>query len=345
VGFKPGVNDKTYRYYIDFAAAHGIEYVTLDEGWGKLGPGRNLLTPIPSLDLESLASYALAKGVRLILWAPFERLAAEAETACARYSAMGIAGFKVDNMFRYDQQGMDRLHRLCEVAADYKLILDLNGCFPGMGICRHWPNIINVEGVAGMEHCKWNLRKDDFVSHDVFVAFLRQMAGACDYTPGAMRNLSRAEYCSDFSNPASQGTRAHQVALFGVLDSPLTTLCDSPTSYEADLRCLDFISSLPRSFKSKKVLEGRLGEYIVVARETLSGGEWCISGICNWTGRDLDLPLDFLSSGQWCGPLYADSGPGDSDGYILDTVSVSSGDKFHIRMAPGGGFYLRLRKK
>src|SRR5581483_8555770 len=48
VDFKAGINTKTYKYYVDFAAKYGIPYIILDDGWYKLG---NLLEVAPELSM------------------------------------------------------------------------------------------------------------------------------------------------------------------------------------------------------------------------------------------------------------------------------------------------------
>ena len=338
VDFKPGVNDETYRAYIDFAADYGLEYAILDEGWGKRGPGQNLLTPIPTLDLEGLAQYAASRNVRLILWAVMDRLDREADAVFERYEKMGIAAFKPDFLNRGDQQAVEMLERILEKAAAHHIMIDCHGIFPPSGLNRTWPNLINVEGVKGLENTKWGSSDEDFPAHDCTLAYLRNLAGPCDYTPGAMRNRGASEYEPNYSKPCSQGTRAHQVALYGVLDSPLTMLCDTPTNYRAEDVTTRFIASLPRIYDSKKVLCGKMGEYIVVARS--SGEGWYISGITNLSGRDLDLDLGFLPEGKWQYELFADGQDAEknAEDFTIIPGQTASGSTFSVHMAPGGGF-------
>jgi len=345
VPFKPGINDETYRCYIDFAAAHGLEYVVLDEGWGKLGPGRNLLVPIPTLDLQGLADYAAQKGVRLILWAVFDRLLADADNVFARYEKMGIAGFKPDFYNRYDQVAVEAVAKVAESAARHHMLLDLHGFFPPEGLNRRYPNILNHEGVYGLEACKWCPQDRDMPENECMVAFLRQMAGFCDYTPGAMRNMTRTGFVADNSHPGSMGTRARQVALYGVFDAPLAMLCDSPTNYGKEGETVDFIASIPRDWKKKLVPAGKLGDYIVVARE--SGTGWYVFGITDWEARDVEFTMDFLPEGEWSYKAFldADDAAAEPEHYRIETGTLTSGASFRARMAPGGGFVIALRKE
>ena len=343
VGFKPGVNDRTYREYIDFAADYGLEYVILDEGWGKVGPGQNLLRPIKTLDLEGLAQYAASKDVRLILWAVLDRLYKEADEVFERYEDMGIAAFKPDFLDRGDQQAVEMLETILAKAAEHHLMIDCHGIFPPSGLNRTWPNLINVEGIKGLENAKWTDPDFDFPGHDVTLAYLRAMAGPSDYTPGAMRNSARSQFETNYSKPSSMGTRAHQVALYGIYDSPLTMLCDTPTNYRAEDATTRFIASLPRHYDSKKVLCGEMGRFIVVCRE--KDGAYYLSGITGWDAREVSLNLDFLPEGDWDYELFRDADDSDSNAqnYTLQRGSIASGGLFKLRMASGGGFSAILK--
>ena len=344
VDFKPGVNEQTYRAYIDFASDYGLDYCILDEGWGKHGPGQNLLVPIPGFDLEGLAKYASDKGVRLILWAVMDRLYKEAGAVFERYAKMGVAAFKPDFLDRGDQQAVEMLESVLQSAAAHGIMIDCHGIFPPCGLNRTWPNLINVEGVKGLENAKWCGAHMDFPAHDCALAYLRAMAGPCDYTPGAMRNTARDKFVCDYRKPCSMGTRAHQVALYGVLDSPLTMLCDSPSNYRAEDATTRFIASLPRIYSSKKVLCGKMGEYIVVARE--SGGVRYLSGITDWNARDLELDLGFLPEGEWSWEMFADGEDAaeNAESFTIRCGSVAGGGTLSAHMAPGGGFCAVLKK-
>ena len=343
VPFQPGINNETYRYFIDFASDNGLEYVVLDEGWGKRGPGQNLLVPIPGLDLQGLADYASKRNVRLILWAVMDRLGKDTEKVCSTYEKMGIAGFKPDFLSRTDQVAVEMAESIAEVCARHHLMLDYHGLFAPAGLNRTWPNIINQEGVLGLETCKFHASlSGNFLSNDVTVAFLRQMAGFCDYTPGAMHNMTPDEFTDSYSHPASIGTRARQVALYGVLDSPLTMLCDSPTSYMKEPETTSFIASLPRIYDSKTVLDGEIGKYIVVCRR--KGDTAYISGITDDTPRDVTLPIGELSPGYSSLTVFRDAPDctENASSYILETISQAA-DSLTIHMAPGGGFMVRIR--
>ena len=189
VDFKAGINMDTYKYYIDFASKYGLEYVILDEGWynGKTG---DLFDVVPQLDIKELVEYAKRRNVGVILWTVFNVLDQQLDEACKLYSQLGVKGFKVDFLDRDDQEAVKMVYRIAETAAKYKLVLDLHGFYKPTGLNRTYPNILNFEGVFGMEEMKWSNPDVDMPAYDVTFPFIRMMAGSVDYTPGAMRNCN-----------------------------------------------------------------------------------------------------------------------------------------------------------
>jgi len=342
VDFTPGINTRTYEYYIDFAAAFGLEYVLLDEGWGKHN-GRNTLTPNADVDLEHLVKYAADKGVRLILWTMVGTICGELESACGKYEKMGIAGFKCDFLDRNDQQGVSLIYRIAEVAARHHMVVDFHGIYPPAGMERTYPNILNFEGVWGLENAK-DFHTQELIPYDVTIPYLRNMYGICDYTPGAMINFTKEKYMPSKSHPGSPGTRARQAALYVVLDSPIEMMCDSPTNYYKEKESASFIASLPRKYESKKVLSGKLGEWIVVARE--NEGAWYVGGMTDWTARDVEVDFSFLGRGKWAVEAFLDGAKAAEDAcdYSTGTFTVCRKQKKTIHLAPGGGFVLKISK-
>lgn len=295
VDFEAGINTPTYKHYIDFAADNGIEYVILDDGWAA-GKGEDLFVINPDINLEEIISYAKGKGVGIILWAGYRAFERDLEKVCRHYSEMGVKGFKVDFEDRDDQLMTTFNHRAAEVAAKYHLVLDIHGAYKPAGINRTWPNVLNMEGVNGLENMKWSdLDTFDIIQYDVTMPYLRQIAGPVDYTQGAMNNANRQNFRPVHTQPMSPGTRAHQLALYMVLYSPLNMLCDSPSNYRREQECTDFISSVPTVWDETVVLDGKMGEYIVTARR--KGNEWYIGGITNWIPRELEIDLTPLRLG------------------------------------------------
>lgn len=339
VDFVAGMNTATYRYYIDFAARNHLEYIIIDEGWsGK----ESLLEDLnPEIDLQQLVDYGRQKGVGVILWSSWRNCIGDMERAMAHYEAMGVKGFKVDFFDRDDQCVIRSAYELAACAAKHHLLLDLHGLKP-FGIQRAYPNIMNFEGVKGLENCKWEARTQqgpvhDFPRYDVTAPYLRMLPGPMDYTPGAMVNANRDAFFGNNGNPMSQGTRAHQLAMYVVYEAPLQMLADSPTKYEKEQECTDFIAQIPTTFDETIALEGEMGEYLVVARR--KGSTWYVGGMTNWTARDITLQLDFLSEGVHQAQLMTDgiNATRDARDYKSQNMEVRKGDHMHLHLAPGGG--------
>lgn len=345
VDFKAGINMETYKCYIDFAADNHIEFVVLDEGWYDPGKG-DMLTVIPELDLPELVRYGKSKGVDLILWAVFNVLDDQLEAACKKYSEMGISGFKIDFLDRDDQTAVEMTYRIAEMAAKYKLTLDLHGFYKPTGLNRTYPNIINFESVFGMEEMKWSSVQKDMMEYDVTMPYIRMMAGPVDYTPGAMRNASKKDFKDIYYNPMSQGTRCHQLAAYVVHDSPLTMLADNPTAYKHEQECTDFIVSIPnKNIEETCVLQGKLGESVVIARKI--GSSWYVGGMTDWTAREITLDFGFLGDGTYEVVLFRDGVNADkqAEDYKKEIFTVTPDSEKKIRMASGGGFAMTVVKK
>ena len=343
VDFKTGVNNPTYKAYIDFASKNGIEYVILDEGWA-VNKQADLMQVVPEINLEELVAYANSKNVGLVLWAGYHAFNRDMENVCRHYSEMGIKGFKVDFMDRDDQEMTAFNYRAAEMAAKYHLILDLHGTHKPAGLNRTYPNVLNFEGVFGLEQVKWGKPGQvDLISYDAMIPFIRQVSGPLDYTQGAMRNATKKNYRACNSEPMSQGTRCHQLALYMIFDSPFNMLCDTPSNYEREQECTDFISAVPTVWDETIILDGKMGEYIITARR--SGETWYIGGITNWDARDLEVDLSFLGDKAYSGKLFKDGVNAHriARDYKSESVQAKKGDKMKLHLAPGGGFALILK--
>ena len=342
VDFETGVNNPTYKAYIDFASKNGIEYVILDEGWA-VNKKADLMQVVPEINLEELIAYANQKNVGLVLWAGYHAFNRDMENVCRHYAEMGIKGFKVDFMDRDDQDMTAFNYRAAQMTAKYKLLLDLHGMYKPAGLNRTYPNAINFEGVNGLEQMKWEKNPTAQVEYDVMIPFIRQVAGPMDYTQGAMRNAAKGNYYPCYYEPMSQGTRCRQLALYMILDSPFNMLCDTPSNYEREQECTDFISAIPTVWNETIVLDGKMGEYIITARR--NGDTWYIGGLTNWDARDLEIDLSFLGDKAYSGKLFKDGVNAHRIGrdYKSENIQAKKGDKMKIHLAPGGGFALVLK--
>ena len=344
VDFQSGINNETYKYYIDFASANGIEYVILDEGWSVNGAA-DLFQVVPEIDLEMLVKYASERNVGLILWAGYWAFDRDMEKVCKHYSEMGVKGFKVDFMDRDDQYMVDFHRRAAETAAKYHMMVDFHGTYKPVGLSRTYPNVINYEGVHGLETMKWSDASVDQVTYDVTVPYIRMMAGPMDYTQGAMRNATRGNYHPVYNEPMSQGTRCRQLSQYVVFDSPLNMLCDSPSNYMREQECLKFIAEIPTVWDETKGLCGEVGKYIAMARR--SGDVWYVGGMTDWSERTLTLDLNFLPEGEYVMEMYVDGANAHriARDYKKTLADVPADGKVAVHMAPGGGFALKIYKK
>jgi alpha-glucosidase len=342
VDFKAGINTQTYKYYIDFAAKHGIEYVILDEGWA-VNLKADLFQVNPEIDLKEIVDYGKQKGVGIILWAGYYAVDRDLEHVCKYFSEMGVKGFKVDFMNRDDALCVNFHYRVAAMAAKYHLLVDFHGTYKPTGLNRTYPNVINFEAVDGQEQNKWSTMKEyNQVVYDCTVPFARMLAGQMDYTQGAMLNGTRDSYHPSNTMPMSQGTRAHQLAEYVVFFSPLNMLCDSPTHYDENPECTEFIASIPTTWDETIPLKSEIGEYVAVARR--HGSKWYVGAITNWTARDLTLDLSPLKVQGRTATMYADGLNAEkmAQDYQKSQVTIPADGHLQVHLAPGGGVALSI---
>jgi alpha-glucosidase len=337
VDFRAGINNDTYKYYIDFASRNGIEYIILDEGWYTLG---NVLEQVPGINVEELCKYAESRNVGVILWVVWKSFWDDIDKAVAIYEKWGVKGVKVDFMQRDDQKIVNFYLEAIKKTAAHHLLIDFHGAYKPDGTGRTWPNAITREGVKGMENNKWS--RDINPDHDVTLPFTRMVAGPMDYTPGSMVNMDSANFTPKFTRPESQGTRAHQIALYIIYESPLQMLSDCPSNYIKEQESTSFIVNIPVVWDDIKVLDAKVGDYLLLARR--SGKEWFVGALTDWKSRDMELDLSFLPSGQYSMEVFQDGI--NADRYASDykhfNVNVKSGESMKIHLAPGGGWSARI---
>src|ERR1035437_7632196 len=338
VDFRAGINNDTYKYYIDFASKNKIEYIILDAGWYD---SSNILKSIPDINIPELCHYAESKNVGVILWVAWKTFWDKMDEAVVLYEKWGVKGVKVDFMQRDDQKVVNFYLEAARKTAEHHLIIDFHGAYKPDGLGRTWPNALTREGVKGMENDKWS--KDIDPDHDATIPFTRMVAGPMDYTPGAMVNMDKANFTPNYTRPESQGTRAHQVALYIIYESPLQMLSDSPSTYMKEQETTDFIVNIPTVWDDIIGIDGKVGDYLLLARR--SGKEWFVGAITDWTSRDMDLDLSFLPAGNYSMEIFRDGI--NADRYAGDykhlKTNVKSGDKMKIHLAPGGGWAARIK--
>lgn len=334
VDFKSGVNTETYKYYIDFASQYRLEYVILDEGWSKTTT--NMLESNPEIDVRELVNYGREKNVRIILWSLWKPLDDNYEKILATWASWGVAGIKVDFMQRADQYMVSFYEKIALAAAKHQLLVDYHGGFKPSGHGRTFPNVLSHEGVKGNENNKWS--QDVTPKHTVTLPFIRMVAGPMDFTPGALRNAHLANHNINHFRPMSLGTRAHQVAMYAVYESPLQMLCEVPSSYYREHETTDFIARFPSVWDETRVLHAKVGEYVVVARR--NGNNWYVGAMTDDSAREFTLDLSFLSSGSYQLDAYRDGVNTENfaEDYKREQSMIKSGDKITIKLAAGGGW-------
>jgi alpha-glucosidase len=339
VDFKAGINTPTYKYYIDFAAANKIPYIIMDGGWSE---GLDLTKVVPAINLQEILAYGKQKGVDVILWASWYAVTQQMNTVFPLYAKMGVKGFKIDFVDRDDQIAVASLYEIAVKAAENHLLVDYHGVFKPTGLQRTYPNVVGYEGVKGLENYKWAV--EDQPRYVVSIPYIRMMAGPMDYTPGAMRNAVRANYRPINDNPMSQGTRCQQLAMYVVFEAPLQMLSDNPTTYMKEQECTDFITKVPTTFDETVPLDGKVGEYVALARR--KGDTWYVGAMSNWDARECTLDLSFLGKGTYQATVFKDGINADRDGtdYRKEVITVSMEHPLNIHLAPGGGWAARIEK-
>jgi alpha-glucosidase len=332
---KPAYTTANMERYVDFAAQSGFRFMMLDAGWS----GRSITQLNGKVDVPELVRYAATKKVKIWIWCYSESVMKEMNEAFPLYEKWGVAGIKIDFINRDDQVGVQFYYDVARVAAQHHLMVDFHGTRTPWGLERTYPNVMSYEAVLGMENNKVG-RRDSPVDRSVF-AFTRTLAGPMDYTPGAFNNATEDGYVAQNTNPMAMGTRAQQLALYVVFQTPIQMVSDSPEMY-AGQPAFQFIRDVPASWDSTKVLDGNPGEYIVMARR--HGTDWYLGSITNWTPRNLEVPLDFLEAGEYRAEIYAD-GAGASTNpkdVVIRKQVVRKGQTLKLTLAPGGGCAIRF---
>jgi alpha-glucosidase len=338
VDFKAGINTATYKHYIDFAAKHGIEYIILDEGWYKLG---NLLEVVPEMNVEELVNYGKQRNVGIILWVVWKTLDDQFAAAFDQFSKWGVKGLKVDFMQRDDQKVMNFYERVSREAAKRRLLVDFHGGIRPATLTRTWPNLLTVEGVRGLEQSKWSKYANP--EHNVTLPFTRMFLGPMDYTPGAMVNSGNEKnFAGIFERPMSLGTRCQQLAMYVVYESALQMLADSPSHYLREPEIMRFLGPVPTVWHDTKVLQAKIGDYVVVARR--HGQDWYVGALTDWTARDLQIDFSFLPNGKHQLEEYQDGVNANRMGHDYRRVTsvIDNKTRLSIKLASGGGWAGRI---
>ncbi len=332
---KPAYNTETMKYYVDFAARSGFEYMLVDAGWS----GRDITQMNGKVDIPELVRYAAAKNVKVWIWLYYGSVDAQLEEAFPLYEKWGVAGIKIDFIERDDQHGIDFYYRVAKAAAEHHLMVDFHGATKPSGLERTFPNVLGYEGVLGMEQSKAGSR--DNPDHHTTLPFTRMLAGPMDYTPGSFHNVMRDEFVPRMESPMTMGTRAHQLAMYAVYQAAIQMVADWPKVYEGQ-PAFEFIRNTPATWDETRVLNGRPAEFITITRR--HGKEWFLGSLTNWDARQLNLPLDFLGAGEFTATIYSDAPDADKHPEIVQVEKkvVTRASHLEAKLAPGGGYAVRF---
>lgn len=337
VDFVYGVNNDTYKYFIDFAAEFGIPYIILDEGWTV-----DSYTPFvfsKDINVPELVAYGKEKGVGLILWVSWLAVDKNFDTIFQTYRDWGVAGMKIDFMDRSDQYMVNFYDRTARKAAENKLIVDFHGSMTPKGWEIQYPNILAYEAVLGLEQ-KWRCRPDN----TIWLPFVRNILGGTDFTPGAMvtahsKYMDRGSWIKQ--HPMSVGTRCFQLAMYIVLDSGTQMLADSPHRYRLEPHCTKFIADSPTLWDETKVISADLGGHLLLAKR--SADLWYVGGIAS-KAHQQELKLDFLGDGEY--KLTAIQDGINAHQLAIDhkvvEQTVTKDSVINIKMVDEGGFVCRI---
>lgn len=340
VDFEAGVNNNTYKYYIDFASKYGLEYIILDEGWYVLS---DIMKLEKDIDVQELVDYGREKNVEIILWVVWKSLDDKLTEALDQFEKWGVKGIKIDFMQRDDQWMVNFYEKIARECADRKLLVDYHGAYKPSGLNRAYPNVISYEGLKGLENAKWSDLPDP--EHNVTLPFIRMVAGAMDFTPGAMLNATKQNFNSVFTQPMSPGTRCHQLGMYVVFESPLQMLADNPSNYYREPECMEFLSVVPSVWDDTKVLEAKVSDYIAIARR--SGNTWYVGAMTDWDARTLELNLDFLGEGNFTMKVWKDgiNASKHAADFAQEELQVTKNSKIKVEMASGGGWVAIIEKE
>ncbi|MFD2101566.1 glycoside hydrolase family 97 protein [Flagellimonas iocasae] len=334
VDFESGINTQTYKYYIDFAAHYGLEYIILDEGWSKTTT--NVREPNPNIDVAELVRYGNEKGVGVILWSLWRPLDEDMDGILNQFQSWGVKGVKVDFIQRADQYVVNFYERLAQETAKRKMLVDFHGAFKPSGLRKAYPNVINYEGVKGLENDKW----EDLITseHELTIPFTRMTAGILDFTPGGLDNVHKENFMARFDRPMAMGTRAHQVALYVVYEAPLQMLSDTPSNYYRENETTSFIAKIPTTWDETVVLDAKVSDYILLARK--NGDSWFVAGMNDATPKEFTLDFSFLGEGSYNVQIFRDGINSDKNArdYVLEEASVNASTKMDIKLNKSGGW-------
>lgn len=326
-----------YKYWVDFCAEYGLEYMTCDAGWSEDY-------------MAALCQYAAERNVRIFVWDFFNMMLND-EARLDRFKKYGIAGVKVDFIARDDQVAVGWLSRMAELTAKRQMLLLMHGCPKPTGLHRTYPNIISYEAVHGLENYKWDYSCNP--TYMVQFPFLRMLGGSVDATPGLLSNCTYRRFLVKATGrPDCLGSRANALAMYVVFHQALGFVSDSPVEYRKVPDIMEWLRRVPTVWDETLPLQGEIGEYIVMARR--SGEEWYVGAMNNMifaqsnNSRDIEIDFSFLTPGEeYEAYIIKDTDKTNSIAteYAVEVVELNSESRMSFWLANGGGVAMRIYPK
>jgi len=340
VPFKSGVNTATYKFYIDFAKRFGFDRIMMDAGWSDY---KDLFKINPAINMDEIAAYANEKNIKLSMWTLAMTLNKQLEPALEQFNKWGVDFIMTDFMDRDDQQMVNFYFRIAEACARHKIMIMYHGAFKPAGFNRTWPNSVTRESVLGSEYNIWSEKATP--EHNVLLPFIRMVSGPMDYEPGILDNATSKTFRPIGDKVMAPGTRCHQAAMFVVYDSPIQIFSGNPSQGLLEPAFMELIGSVPTTWDTTIILDAKVGDYIVTARK--KGGDWFVGAMTDWTARELSMDLSFLDDDVYKAVMCEDGVNAEryASDYKLFNKEMKRADPLKIKMAPGGGYLLRLQHK
>lgn len=339
-------NTASHMMFQDFASEMGWPYQLVDWFWydqDSKDP-ETAIKPQPHIDMPALFKHAKEKNVRLILWVNSKNIPSiGAEKLFSTYESWGAAGVKID--FFNDngsQKTMRWQEELLECAAKHHLLVDFHGTGVPTGLARTWPNFITQEGVMGNEFNKCGKKRECDPVHVITLPFTRCLLGPADFTPGGFVNVRPEDFRMNHVPCQVMGTRARQLALATIIDSPALCLSDSPANYRGQPG-VEFLRGLPTVWDETRVLEAELAKSLVIARR--AGCRWYLAAMNGEEAAGFPVSLGFLGKGKWAMCSFADQL--DSQDYravVESKQTVDSSANVKLNLCPAGGFAAVLER-
>ena len=343
-----GMNTQTTIDRVDMAAQMGWKYMTIDDPWycswkmkNRIGCDIDTLQSTSAVDMPAIIAHAKEKGVGIFLWVESQDLQlCGVEKTFEQYEKWGVAGCKIDHMNADDQETVNWINNTLALAAKYHLMVNFHGIYKPTGIERTYPNLVTVEAVRGNEMGKSSTDS----AHTATLPFTRYLCGFGDYTPGGMLNRQPEKYSK--TRPTQViGTRAHELALCVLYDSPITTLCDTPEHYCGAVG-VEILKNLPTVWDETTALDGAIGEFFVQTRRT--GSVYYAAAITDANARQYKLNLSFLAPGKTYSAMIVKDVPDsakDAEKAAVETIEVTADMTLTIDMVRNGGWVARFVEK